>query len=146
MIAAMLLGLAPPSDWAGPGRFCGYSPIIDMIRGERIETLSGGIHGSSFRWTGRFGTLEVHGIGWASKPGGRMLSRRTAKGNYIFAEQIADNGYVVAIWNGEHGAAYFSSSEPMTRQDYAAIDRVALFNEGEEPQGCKYRTVFGGWE
>ena len=149
-IAAALAVLAVPpnaaaADWAGPGRFCGYSPIIDMVKGERIRTLVGGIHGGTFRWSGSFGTLEVHGIGWASKPPGRALPRRTAKGHIRFAERRKDGLHVVAIWNGEHGADYFQSPQPLTRAQLAAIDRVDLFDEGEEPEGCDYRTIFS-WE
>lgn len=65
---ALLLGIRSPaiaSDLEGPGRFCGYSPIIDLVEGESITTLESGIHGGSFQWDGQFGTLSVRGIGWA---------------------------------------------------------------------------------
>jgi hypothetical protein len=148
---ATVLGLAgwscPASagELAGPGRFCGYSPIIDLIAGEHVVTLQGGIHAGSFRWEGAFGTLEVMGIGWGGEPGGRAVARRAGKDIVRYSQRHLDGKYVVAIWNGRYGAAYFKSSKRLTRAQLAAIDRVDLFEEGEEPQGCKLRTIFS-WE
>ncbi|MGX5713614.1 hypothetical protein ACWKWJ_13010 [Sphingopyxis terrae subsp. ummariensis] len=144
---AALLGAAAASagELKGPARFCGYSPIIDLLPGERIETLSGGIHGGTFRWTGNFGSLKVNGIGWASKPKGKIASKRNAMGHVRFAQRRSEGEYVVAIWNRSHGAAYFSSADPITKLQLAAIDRVDLFNEGEHPEGCKLQTIFS-WE
>ena len=69
LIAASLVSSkANAGELVGPGRFCGYSPIIDLQAGEKVVTLQGGIHGGSFLWEGPFGKLEVHGIGWASPP------------------------------------------------------------------------------
>src|ERR1700761_8939023 len=65
---------ADANDLVGPGRFCGYAPIIDLLPGEKVTTLQGGIHGGSFRWEGAFGSFEVMGIGWASQPEGQMLN------------------------------------------------------------------------
>ena len=145
-VAALLVApAASASDFEGPGRFCGYSPIIDLLPGERIETLSGGIHGGTFRWTGDFGSLEVNGIGWASKPKGKVVLKRNGMGHARFAQRRTEGEYVVAIWNGSHGAAYFSSADPITKVQLAAIDRVDLFNQGEDPEGCKLRTIFS-WE
>ena len=146
--AIALLALAqdaPHEPWPGPGRFCGFSPIIDLLEGERIEPFDGGIHSGSFRWTGAFGTLRVRGIGWASKPRGDDMPGRTAKGWMRFAEEKVPGGYSVSIWNGRQGAAYFESPRPLTRDQLAAIDRVDLFQEGERPEGCKYSTIFV-WE
>jgi hypothetical protein len=50
--------------------------------------------------------------------------------------------YVVAIWNGRQGAAYFTSDQPITAAQLGAIDRVRLYQEGETPEGCNLRTVF----
>ena len=58
------LALSTPSycaDLEGPGRFCGYAPIIDLLPGESITVLKSGIHGGSFRWDGAFGSLDVLG-------------------------------------------------------------------------------------
>ena len=129
----------------GPARFCGYSPIIDLLSGERIVTLGGGIHGGTFRWAGNFGSLEVSGSGWSRKPKGQVAVRRNATGHIRFAQRRVDGEYVVAIWNGSHGTAQFSSDTPLTNAQLAAIDRVDLFDEGQEPEGCKLRTVFS-WE
>jgi len=145
-VAALLVAPAVlASELKGPARFCGYSPIIDLLPGERIETLGGGIHGGTFRWTGDFGSLKVNGIGWASKPEGKAASKRNGMGHIRFAQRRVEGEYVVAIWNSAHGAAYFSSAEPFTKLQLAAIDRVDLFNEGEDPEGCKLRTIFS-WE
>ncbi|RYD47496.1 MAG: hypothetical protein EOP60_17330 [Sphingomonadales bacterium] len=143
-VGAILLATALIGGLEGPGRFCGYAPIIDLVAGEKVETLEGGIHGGTFRWDGPFGSLKVWGIGWASKPKGRIAGR-TDKGHRRFNERRAKNGFTVAIWNGETGAAYFSSPKPLTKLQLAAIDRVDLYNEGEEPKGCDLRTVFV-WE
>jgi len=129
----------------GPARFCGYSPVIDLLPGERVETLDSGIHGGTFRWTGDFGSLEANGIGWASKPKGRVALGQNGKGRVRFAQRRAEGQYVVAIWNGAHGAAYFSSADPITKPQLAAIDRVDLFEEGQQPEGCSLRTIFS-WE
>ncbi|WP_120217563.1 MULTISPECIES: hypothetical protein [unclassified Sphingopyxis] len=129
----------------GPARFCGYSPIIDLLPGERVETLTGGIHGGSFRWSGDFGSLVVHGNGWASKPKGAVALKRNAKGHVRYASRKSGGEYGVAIWNRRHGAAYFSSPKPLTDAQLTAIDRVDLFNEGEDPDGCDLRTIFS-WE
>lgn len=142
---AASLSAAQASELKGPARFCGYSPIIDLLPGERIETLSGGIHAGSFRWTGDFGSLDVDGIGWGSKPEGRVASKRNARGHVRFAERRVDGRHVVAIWNGAHGAAHFSSAKPITETQLAAIDRVGLFEEGQTPEGCNLRTIFS-WE
>ena len=61
------------SELEGPARFYGYSPTIDLGPGEKITTLQGGIHGGSFRWDGDFGSMVVRGIGWASRPNGRLV-------------------------------------------------------------------------
>ncbi len=144
--AALLIApAATAGDLEGPGRFCGYSPIIDLLPGERIATLNGGIHAGAFRWTGDFGSLEVMGIGWAGKPEGRVALKRNSKGHARFAQRRDEGRYVVALWNGTHGAAYFSSQKPLTEEQLEAIDRVDLFNEGEDPEGCKLRTIFS-WE
>ena len=146
VVAAMF---AAPSvsagELSGPSRFCGYSPIIDLLPDERIETLTGGIHGGTFRWTGDFGSLEVSGIGWASTPKGEVALKSSATGHVRFAQRRVDGKYMVAIWNGSHGAAYFSSPVPITKAQLAAIDRVDLFEEGQEPEGCNLKTIFS-WE
>lgn len=143
--AAMGAQSAQASELAGPGRFCGYSPIVDLLPGERIVTLEGGIHAGTFRWDGPFGSLEVAGVGWASRPRGNLAARRTARGHAIFKERMREGRYSVAIWNGRNGAAYFTSPSPLTRAQRAAIERVDLFQEGEEPEGCRLRTMFS-WE
>lgn len=146
VIAGAFLSTEPNAgELAGPGRFCGYSPIIDLRAGEKVFTLQGGIHGGSFRWEGSFGALEVHGIGWASRPAGRIVKAGTGHQPNRFAQRRTKTGYSVAIWNGAQGAAYFESPRPITREQLQAIDRVSLFQEGETPSGCKLRTVFS-WE
>jgi hypothetical protein len=135
---------ASASELAGPARFCGYSPVIDLLPGERVVTREGGIHGGTFRWDGPFGTLDVAGVGWASRPPG-IVAGGTSTGLIRFRERRAHGQYTIAIWNGRSGAAYFSSRRRLTRQQIAAIDRVDLFQEGEEPQRCNLRTVFS-WE
>lgn len=130
------------ADAVGPARFCGYSPIIDLLPGERIRILEGGIHGGSFRWEGSFGRLEVTGIGWASRPPGQALQTRTTRGHQRFEQRHEEGRYRVAIWNGAQGAAYFSSSAPLTPAQLEAIERVDLYQEGQEPQGCNHHTVF----
>ena len=130
------------SELVGPARFCGYAPIIDLLPGEKVTTLEGGIHGGSFRWEGAFGSFEVQGLGWASPPKGRMLNPPTADGPARFAQRRAKQGYQVAIWNGAHSTAYFTSPTPFGAPQLAAIERVRLFEEGQEPSGCKLRTIF----
>ncbi|NML06483.1 hypothetical protein [Sphingomonas sp. G-3-2-10] len=144
-VLAIAAWAAPPGDFTGPGRFCGYSPIIDLAEGERIEPLVGGIHAGTFRWEGAFGTLEVAGIGWAARPPGRLLAPPTGKGHARFAQRREEGRYVVAIWNRGKAAAYFRSATPLTGAQLEAIQRVDLFEEGQEPQGCNYRTIFS-WE
>lgn len=135
----------PAHDLEGPARFCGYSPIIDLLPGEKVTTLEGGIHAGSFLWEGSFGLLKVRGVGWASRPLGRVVEAQTDARPARFAQRRVDGGYEVAIWNGANGAAYFSSSAPLTRQQISAIDRVALFEEGQTPSGCALRTAFS-WD
>lgn len=139
------LTTAMAADLNGPGRFCGYAPIIDLLPGESVTTLQGGVHGGSFRWDGAFGNLEVHGIGWASPPKGRIVRRRSDQSPARFNQKKVDGSYQIAIWNGAQAAAYFSSPEPFTRQQITAIDRVMLYQEGQEPVGCKLRTAFS-WD
>jgi hypothetical protein len=144
-LAAVIGAPALAGGLQGPARFCGYAPIIDLVEGESVTTLEGGMHGGIFRWDGPLGSMVVTGIGWASKPPGRVALERTAAGQ-VRLEQRRDEGkYVVAIWNRENGAAYFSSEKPLTKRQIAAIDRVGLFNEGDNPKGCKLRTIFV-WE
>ncbi|PTD18562.1 hypothetical protein CV103_14860 [Sphingomonas fennica] len=145
-----LLGLlwgagADASELAGPGRFCGYSPIIDLLPGEHVVTLDGGVHGGRFQWEGDFGKLEVFGIGWASRPKGRSVPKASSHGHVVFAERRIQGRYVIALWNRAHGAAYFSSPGPLTAAQRSAIGRVDLFEEGEEPAACDLRTTFA-WE
>ena len=133
-------------ELAGPGRFCGYAPIIDLLEGERIVTLEGGIHGGTFRWSGSFGSMHVWGVGWAGKPKGTLLDRPTRKGHAIFRQRKDRGKFVVAIWNRSHGAAYFTSDTRFTPAQLAAIDRVDLFDEAKPgPADCKLRTMFV-WE
>ena len=47
--------------------------------------------------------------------------------------------------NGAHAVAYFRSPTPLRPSQRAAIKRVRLFEEGQEPTGCKLRTTFV-WE
>ena len=129
-------------DLEGPARFCGYSPVIDLEPGERIVGLTGGMHSSTFRWEGEFGVMDVSGIGWASRPRGRMTRRAAGMIPARFAQARQDDRYVIAIWNGAQGAAYFRSDAPFTRGQIDAIDRVRLFQEGQDPEGCDLRTVF----
>jgi hypothetical protein len=150
LLLALLAGLGVPGalqagELTGPGRFCGYAPIIDLLPGERVVIGTGGIHAGKFVWQGGFGALEVSGIGWASRPPGTAADHRTAKGHTRFEQRRDQRGFTVALWNGRNAAAYFSSPRRLTRAQLAAVDRVDLFQEGEEPQGCELRTVFS-WE
>lgn len=140
--ALLFAGPAASAELLGPARFCGYSPIIDLVPGEKVTTAQGGIHGGSFSWEGAFGTLEVQGIGWASRPKGRIATAGTITRPAMFAQRRVGGRYVVAIWNGANGAAYFSSARPLTDPQLRAISRVTLFEEGETPSGCDMRTVF----
>lgn len=144
-VSALVVTSANASDIVGPGRFCGYSPIIDLLEGEKVTTLEGGIHGGRFRWEGAFGTLEVHGIGWASRPKGRIVKAPSSNSPARFAQKRVGRLYQIAIWNGAHGAAYFNSPSPFTPPQLDAIDRVELFEEGQSPSDCKLRTIFS-WE
>lgn len=146
LAAALLWSLcwtdrAQAGELKGPGRFCGYSPIIDLLEGERVVTLDGGIHSGRFRWEGAFGTLEVRGNGWASPPGG-LAMKPTARG---FARFRATEPDSVGIWDGKHAVAYFSARGGVTAAHLAAIDRVDLFGEGEDPGKCNLRTLFS-WD
>jgi hypothetical protein len=144
-MAVLYAGVAAASELRGPGRFCGYAPIIDLLPGEKVTTGQGGIHSGSFVWEGAFGRFEVRGIGWASPPKGRILRAQTDARPARFAERRVDGGYEIAIWNGAHGAAYFTSPTPFTARQLEAIDRVRLFEEGQDPPNCKLRTIFV-WE
>ena len=145
--AASLLLPTPAlaGELEGPARFCGYSPVIDLLAGEKVTTLEGGIHGGSFRWAGPFGSFEVQGSGWAAPARGRMLNQPSADRPAIFAPRRVKQGYRVVIWNGAHATAYFTSPAPFHPTQMAAIKRVRLFEEGQEPSGCKLRTIFV-WE
>lgn len=146
LVAALLFpAAATASELKGPARFCGFSPIIDLRPGETITTLEGGIHGGSFRWDGPFGSMKVYGIGSAARPPGDIVQPRRGRKPARFAERRGEDGYGIAIWNGEHGAAYFTSPRPFTAKQRHAIARVRLFNEGENPEGCGLRTIFS-WE
>lgn len=141
--AAAVAIAAPVSagDLNGPARFCGYSPIIDLLEDESVTVLQGGIHGGSFRWDGAFGSLEVVGIGWASRPSGRMISKQSGLRPARFAQRRTEGRYEIAIWNGNNGAAYFRSNSRFTKQQIEAIERVRLFEEGETPENCDLRTM-----
>jgi hypothetical protein len=144
---AMVFGAqALAADLEGPARFCGYSPIIDLLPGEKVTTLEGGVHAGNFRWEGPFGALDVRGIGWAGRPKGRIVEARTDARPARFAQRRDEDGrHRVALWNGGHGAAYFSSPAPLTARQMEAIRRVTLFEEGQTPPNCALRTVFS-WE
>ena len=133
---------AAASVLEGPATFCGYSPIIDLQPGETVTTLQGGIHGGSFRWDGAFGSLVVHGVGWASRPNGRLVVAPSEGNPGRFAQRKREGKYTIAIWNGRQGAAYFESPTRFTEQQRGAIERVRLFQEGEDPSDCDLRTVF----
>ena len=144
-LVAALPHFAQAGELEGAGRFCGYSPIIDLLPGEKVTTLEGGIHGGAFRWEGAFGSLEVHGIGWASRPKGRIVEVQTDTKPARFAQQRVNKRYEIAIWNGAHAAAYFSSEKPLNAQQIEAIRRVQLFEEGQDPSDCNLRTTFS-WD
>lgn len=133
---------AQASELEGPARFCGYSPIIDLIHGEKITTIDGGIHGGRFRWAGAFGEMEVHGSGWARRPKGRIIKAYSTNGPAQFAPRRLHGSYQIAIWNGSKASAYFISTLPFTTDQLRAIDRVRLYEEGQTPDGCSLRTVF----
>ena len=145
LMAACSAPAAYAADLSGPARFCGYSPIIDLESGETITTMESGIHAGTFRWDGNFGSLKVTGIGWASRPRGRIVVDQTDEKPARFQEFFSEGEFVVAIWNGAQGVAYFTSDRPMTQPQMQAIDRVRLYQEGETPEGCDLRTVFV-WE
>lgn len=145
VVALMFATQAEAADLAGPGRFCGYAPIIDLLPGERITTLDGGIHGGSFVWEGAFGSLEVRGIGWANRPRGRLIGAASNAKPARSKQRRRDGGYEIAIWNGGHGAAYFRSTTPFTVLQAEAVGRVTLFEEGQTPSDCKLRMLFS-WE
>ena len=114
-----------------------------MQESERIVPLQAGIHSANFSWEGDFGEMEVRAIGWASEPKGRKIDKMTGKGHVRYAERKVDDGYSVAIWNGKKGAVYFNSPRRITAAQYAAIDRVDMFDEAEpDPENCKYRMFF----
>ncbi len=142
LLFCMVAGPAAASELEGPARFCGFSPIIDLQPDETITTLTGGIHGGSFRWDGASGSLVVPGIGWASRPRGRLVVEASDGSPGRFAEQKRDGKYTIEIWNGRQGAAYFESPHSFTIEQRAAIERVRLFQEGEELSNCDLRTVF----
>ncbi|WP_201038984.1 hypothetical protein ACGGKE_13475 [Sphingobium naphthae] len=133
---------AKASEIEGPARFCGYSPIIDLLHGEKVTTLDGGIHGGSFRWEGSFGEMHVYGIGWARRPDGRIIKAAAADNPARFGQRKTNRRYRIAIWNGSHAAAYFESSRPFTVSQLKAIDRVRLYEEEQAPADCSLRTVF----
>jgi hypothetical protein len=144
-IGLALVSEAKAGEILGPGRFCGYSPIIDLMPGEKVTTLHSGIHSGSFRWDGAFGSLEVRGIGWASRPEGRIIKAASATSPARFEQRRDKDLYEVAIWNGGHGAAYFTSKRPINALQLQAISRVRLFEEGETPPNCDLRTA-PSWE
>jgi len=146
LVAALVLaGRSEAADITGPGRFCGYAPIIDLIPGETVTLLEGGIHGGSFLWEGAFGSLKVYGIGWASPPEKELTGPASNAKPAMSKQRRVRGAYEIAIWNGAHGAAYFTSTTPFTTRQTEAIRRVTLFEEGETPSGCKLRTMFS-WE
>ncbi|MFT4253859.1 MAG: hypothetical protein QM608_15410 [Caulobacter sp.] len=146
LLAALAGAQAQAGVLAGPGRFCGYSPIIDLLPGEKITTLEGGIHAGAFRWEGPFGVLHVNGNGLGPEPAGEVVRRRTKTRPARYAQRRDGRGYVIGIWNGDAGAAHFSSDKPLTKAQIAAIDRVRLFQEGDEPpENCGLRTLFS-WD
>ena len=138
-------GPAAASELRGPGRFCGYLPIIDLVAGERVVTLNSGIHSGSFRWDGPWGRMTVVGTGIGSPGDQEIAVERTPGGAIRYAERRDGGRHVVAIWNRSTGAAWFSSDRRFTAAQLAAIDRVQLFDEGQQPEGCRLRTVFV-WE
>lgn len=139
-LALFLTAQKADARFDGPGRFCGYSVVLDLQRGENIEAMSLGIHSGNFVWSGSFGRLEVSNVGWARKPEGVLEGTR--KGLTTFRiERAGREG--LALWNGRAGAAYFFGSGRITAEQRAAIDRVYLIDElSDEPQGCRYRTIF----
>lgn len=143
LISALLVSTtAQAADLEGPGRFCGYGPIVDLLPGESVTTLTGGIHGGSFRWDGAFGSLEVYGTGWGRPPTGRIVQPKSGDRPARFVQRRQEGKYTIAVWNGETGVARFYSKRPFTARQLKAIGRVTLFNEGEKPTGCDLRTVF----
>ncbi|MBI1685889.1 hypothetical protein [Caulobacter hibisci] len=145
LTAQAMAAQAQAGELAGPGRFCGYSPIIDLLPGEKVTTLQGGAHAGTFRWEGPFGVLEVSGSGWGARPPGAIVRRLSKTEPARFAQRRDHGRHVVALWNGGYGAAHFSSDKRLTKAQIAAIDRVRLFQEGETPSGCDLRTVFS-WD
>jgi len=134
------VALAPPlaaAELHGPGRYCGYSPIIDLLPGEMITTLEDGLERGSFRWQGAFGSLEVRGDSWAEKPKGRIVTPGASSAPTRFAQRRAAGGYSIAIWNGSHSVAVFMSRSPFTAKQIEAIGRVRLRDIAEtSPVGC----------
>ncbi|PXA98760.1 hypothetical protein DMC47_06870 [Nostoc sp. 3335mG] len=133
---------AAASELRGPGRFCGYSPVIDLVAGERVVTLKGGIHSGSFRWEGPWGRMTVWGSEIGSPDDEKVAVERTAGGTTRYAERREGDRYVITIWNRSSAMARFSSKRRFTAPQLAAIDRVELFDAGQRPEGCNLKTIF----
>lgn len=136
LLAGLLTTQGHAAEIAGPARFCGDAPVIDLLPGERITTIVEGTHETRFRWDGEFGSLMVRGIGWAIQPKLRLAKRGSEGKPTLFRQRRVKGGYETAIWNGANGAAYFSSPRPFSQAQLKAIERVGLYQEGQRPKGC----------
>ena len=149
LLAAVALALgadasaAETDDYSfeGPGRFCSHSAIIDLRPGETISDMAGGIHGASFAWSGEFGRFDIDAIGWASPTSSVVVNIRP-DGVRELATRRSAGHYQTTLWNGRQGVVSFATDRRPTAAQKAAMRRVSLFQEGEEPSDCKYRMAF----
>jgi hypothetical protein len=149
LLAAIFLALgadasaSEPNDYSfeGPGRFCGYSAIIDLRQGETISNMEGGIHGASFAWSGAFGRFDIRANGWAAPPSSSVVMVRP-DGVRELATRRSKGHYQTTLWNGRQGVVSFTTDRRPTAAQMAAMRRVSLFQEGEEPSECRYRMTF----
>jgi hypothetical protein len=149
ILAALAAAGAAASDkpWTGPGRFCGYATVIDLLPAESIGERELGIHGAQYLWISDRGAVRIQEINWAAEP--RPVARRLGTVNDAELVALGRKSKLgrYALWNGDHLAAYFTSSAVRSDTDALHIARRLMLvdHAGAKGEGCKYRILFS-WD
>lgn len=147
---ALMLALAAQDDgaavktWRGPGRFCGYATSLQVARGETLEPTAAAVEAAGYRWSGRFGTIEVAEVNWAARPKFAGTALSSAWRRHLYRQKLDTGRWQYTLWDGGSLVAKLTGDRfDGSARDLRLVDRVALVDRaGARERGCRFRLVY----